>query len=725
MNDNAATAGDLPMVGAFEADAWAGLVFVLGAERGLSVRLRVRVDGHDLSPRDLFLLAREIGPCAEDGAYARVAFDLTLPLPPTTDTPIREARDSERTLTWEWARLDAQRVAIRIAAVRALGVGLECGAPWDWTSTWRATASGAEGWADAGTTRGEPDIVLSVLQPSVVEATLVDRGVELQGDPGHVPLIVIASLAGAAAGETFVHEDVSRAIDRAAVAYDARRVDSSGTLQDAAASITNNLHWMVLLQPEVRRRYVPAGRRWIFPREAGGRDHWTIFEWDGFLNALLLSLESPPLAREMLDAVIGTQYPSGNIPNWRGRFHGTPDRSQPPIGAFIVLKLARRLGDVALVQRALPALDRWHAWWQRRRRPSGLYAWGSTLQDIPSWVPSWEREASHRQKAAWESGQDDLPNWDGAAWDADRSTLAMDCVDLSALLALDAECLGALHEFAGDRARAAEYHDEHRALCAAIDRLLWDERRGVYADRLDSGAFSARVAATNMLPLLAGAGDASRVARLCARLSDPHHFGGEWIVPTVERADPAFADQQYWRGTIWPPTNFLVYEALHRVGAVDVAATVAERSVALFVHDWREHQVCRENFSSIDGGGGGQRHQSWAPLFAWIGLAELADVTPWDGLRLGTTRQGATCTLSRLTICGRTWDVRVNTAGMSIDVDGGRWFEADAPVRLRQVVAHDGVWRAEIDAPRGATIRVAGGPARRVPEGRNGLEWPC
>ena len=45
-------------------------------------------------------------------------------------------------------------------------------------------------------------------------------------------------------------------------------------------------------------------------------------------------------------------------------------------------------------------------------------------------------------------------------------------------------------------------------------------------------------------------------------LLNPGEFWGEWVVPSSPRNDPAFKDQNYWRGRIWGPMNFLVYLGL-------------------------------------------------------------------------------------------------------------------------------------------------------------------
>ena len=45
-------------------------------------------------------------------------------------------------------------------------------------------------------------------------------------------------------------------------------------------------------------------------------------------------------------------------------------------------------------------------------------------------------------------------------------------------------------------------------------------------------------------------------------LMNPQEFWGEWVIPSIARDDPAFKDQNYWRGRIWGPMNYLVYLGL-------------------------------------------------------------------------------------------------------------------------------------------------------------------
>jgi neutral trehalase len=495
----------------------------------------------------------------------------------------------------------------------------------------------------------------------------------------------------------------------AADAYDGKRVTTTGHWGGLAASITNSLRWTVLLQPETGVLYTPAGRRWIFPRDAAERDHWTIFAWDSFFNALELSVENPALARTIVEAVLKTQYDNGNIPNWRGRYGGTPDRSQPPVGSFVVLKLYLRTRDRSLLEFAFPYLVRWSEWWSapkregaggtesaegaegragRRRRDgngNGLFEWGSDSALLSSNPPPWEAGADGRQRAAWESGQDDLPNWDEARWDGDAETLAVESVDINALLALDYECLATIAGELGDLANQAKYRMRYQQLVQRVNETLWDEERGIYVDRHWDGRFSSRLAASSFLPLIAGIPDHARANRMLESLLNETLFWGQYVVPTISRNDPAFGDQQYWRGCIWPPTNYLIYQGLRRYGFHAAAAELASRSVDLFLATWREYQLCCENYDSRTGEGAGHRYQSWGPLFALIGLEEFIDVTPWDGVRIGSSHPPGSSTLERILVAGHEWTVRLAPDGLHASIDNRLHLSTTAPLVLCQI----------------------------------------
>jgi hypothetical protein len=718
------------LVGAFDPSAWTGLVFCLSPGQGFAFRVAVEIGDERFDGYDFLDIISEVGPCSPDGSYARLAIDhATSP----TNSP-----DSDPAIAFEWSKVDERRCVGRIVTPLACLLEIRAYYPWDWCGSW-ATSCPAAGAS------GDEVTILGVAEPSNQELRMalqrdvcdhehrLSTDVSIESDecvarfsmrPGNslyfeTEVSSDTTLPAPARDHCIDKVETIRQLKQAEQSYGSTRVTVDRHWRGLGASITNNLHWMVSLKPEDGTRYTPAGRRWIFPRDGGGIDHWTIFCWDAFFNALELAVESPVLARDTLWSVLDTQYENGNVPNWRGRFFGTRDRSQPPIGSFVALKLFLRSGDRETLERAFPILNNWSEWWRapkgagyrRDGNVNGLFEWGCDLGLLrPSPAP-WENDASPHQFAAWESGQDDLPNWDAATWVSETETFDLESVDLNSLIALDLECLSRIAEILGLDDAAEKCTTRYESISRAMNEHLWDEDRGMYMDRFWDGRRSTRMAASNFYPLVAGIAPPDRAERMIDTLLDETKFWGKFVLPSISRDDPAFGDQQYWRGTIWPPTNYLVYQGLRRYNFDLVAAELAKRSVDLFLGSWTRSQLCRENYDGRTGEGGGQKYQSWGPLFALTGIEEFIDVTPWDGLRMGSLSPPGTTTLDRIRICARTWRVTLSASGLRVSVDGDDLLTSTRPIVLRHVKLSSNEVSAETHSEEKTTVRFALGSA--------------
>jgi glycogen debranching enzyme len=107
---------------------------------------------------------------------------------------------------------------------------------------------------------------------------------------------------------------------------------------------------------------------------------------------------------------------------------------------------------------------------------------------------------------------------------------------------------------------------------------------------------------------------------------NPEEFYGEWMLPSIARNDPAYPEQDYWRGRVWAPLNFLVYLALVRPGLGAVRRDLAEKSAALFLKEWRERRHVHENYSAVTGEGcdtgNSDKFYHWGALLCVIAMAE-------------------------------------------------------------------------------------------------------
>lgn len=144
-------------------------------------------------------------------------------------------------------------------------------------------------------------------------------------------------------------------------------------------------------------------------------------------------------------------------------------------------------------------------------------------------------------------------------------TLNLNDVELNSLYALDAECLARLAALLGMDEDRPKFSAEYEKMKRLINEKLWNERAGIYENRFWDGRFSPRLSPTNFYPLFAGVAGPDQARRMIREhLLNREEFWGPNVAPTIARNDPAFADQFYWRGDIWGPTNYMLYQGLNR-----------------------------------------------------------------------------------------------------------------------------------------------------------------
>ena len=687
-------------VGALDASGWPGLVIAPAVDCAYAFVLRVEREGEAAEGADLYYLVSQVGAHSPDGLYARMRFDLGLPFKLGRATPIlMKPAPRKQALTIEWSRRDERTVIGRIVCPEDVRITLVHYLPW-----------GLKGGFDLlsdGQVRGRPgrpagQVYRIWTSRPGEEAAAPPGGLARTYNPGSDRTMAFAAGVGDDDDTLAAHlyryrnaDTIGALLDEEAQVYEEKRVKIRGLFAGAPEAVTNSLHWTLLYQPGNHRLYAPAGRTWIFPRPNGGQDDWTIFSGNALLSALELALESQKLAVDALTAVLETQYPNGNIPNWRGRTSGSADRSQPPLGAFVVLKLFERLGDLEMLRRAYPYLQRWHDFWtalrpnglpRRDGNDDGLLEWGSDAALVGKSVPSWEKNATGRMRAGWESGQDDLPDWDDVPFNEETGTLAMNCVDLCSLYALDSWCLAEIAAVLDRQGETQRYREQYERMKTLVNAKLWNEPEGFYYDRYWDGRFSVHKAASAFFTLLARIPDEARAQRMLKRLLDPKQFWGDYVVPSISRDDPAFRpeSQQSWRGAVRPLTNYLVYQGLKAYGLDAVASEFARKSAEMYLRSWQSFGLSPEDFDSVTGEAGGDRFHSGGPLAALIAIEEYLDFTPHEGFRFGILKPDGKGRLSRVMVQGRHYEVEASNSSTVLREEGETILSVDGGAVLRR-----------------------------------------
>jgi hypothetical protein len=395
--------------------------------------------------------------------------------------------------------------------------------------------------------------------------------------------------------------------------------DRFGELAEVYRAMQTCLAWNTVYDPLKDRVVSPVSRIWNC-----GWGGYVLFCWDTYFAAAMAAIDNRDLAYANAIEITREITESGFVPNFATVCDlKSYDRSQPPVGSLVVLGLYRTFGDKWLPEMLFDDLLRWNRWWDSARRDGDLLCWGSD--------PFAPRVGAHFETAEvdnavgpmMESGLDNSPMWDGVPFDSSKHLQCLHDAGLNGLYVRDCESLEALAVILGRDTEAGELRARGDRYRQAIQERLWDEEAGLFLNRrTDTGERSSRTSPTNFYPLLGGAGtDAQATRMMTEHLLHPARFGGEFVLPSISRDDPAYPDQSYWRGRIWAPMNFLVYAGLCRYDLPEARGELAAKSQALLLKEWREHGRVCENYCADTGQGGEVRNSD--AFYHWGGLLGL------------------------------------------------------------------------------------------------------
>jgi hypothetical protein len=398
-----------------------------------------------------------------------------------------------------------------------------------------------------------------------------------------------------------------------------------GTLASTYQAVQSVIGWNVIYDASNNRVIYPVSRIWN--DNFGGQ--FVLFDWDTYFGALMAAMESKELAYANAIEITKHITPGGFIPNFAGSYNsGSFDRSQPPVGSMVFNQLYKKFNEKWVLEYVYEDLLKWNRWWPKNRDNNGLLCWGSSLVEPP--LKS-DFATNQWQGAAYESGLDNSPMFDNVPFNTNTHLLELADVGLTSLYVMDCDALAeiaALLRKDNDAKELKERGDSYRKNLGQ----LWDEKSGIYKNkRTDTGEFSPRLSPTNFYPLLAKAPTQAQAERMVnEHLLNPDEFNTQWMLPSIAKNDPAYNDQDYWRGRIWGPMNFLVYLGLKNYQLPEAQQLLAGKSNLLMMENVKLNGYIYENYNGITGNitdpAEGKRmgdcYYHWGALLGFIELME-------------------------------------------------------------------------------------------------------
>ena len=466
-------------------------------------------------------------------------------------------------------------------------------------------------------------------------------------------------------------------------------IEPPSDAQKALYAIRDVVGWNTVFDRINRRSYISLSRNWN-QEKFGGFGVWLN---DQQYSTYLVDMLDTEQAHENLNVVLAGHTPDGNLPCLLTAKDAWVDRSQLPIGSFLSWLMFLRNGSRPMLELAFATLLDNHDWWawHRDSNKTGLVSFGNSPVGTGLYRGT-------NIGARDESSMDNSPMHDGARVDKATGTLNQWDVGLNAMLALDAEMLAGMAQELGQTATAERLETEAATLKARIQTEFWDETRGIFANKLWTGKFARSVTPTSFWPLLCGAASEAQAKRLLHHLDDPKSFGGAWGLPSVSRDDPAFKDNVYWRGRIWPPLNWTVWQGLKRYGFDAAATKLAAKSWALFSRAWDKDRHCAENYNADTGEVLDQPDTdgfySWGALMPALALAEVMDVSAWTGWTL--RNDGADLALGPVITPIGSAHFAINDGVMTLSQHGSPVLKTDVRGQLGNLRIQPGLLTAQL-----------------------------
>jgi putative isomerase len=433
-----------------------------------------------------------------------------------------------------------------------------------------------------------------------------------------------AYLSAALDGELAVYTGPSRTLDEVKTIVARRQKEHAARLAqwgghaELFTAMQTILAWNVVHDPENDRAISPVSRLWN--ANWGG---YVLFDWDTYFAAFMYSLYDGDLAIANAVEVTKGWTRHGFVPNFASAYGlKSEDRSQPPVGSLMALEIFRRHRKTWFLEEVYDELLSWNRWWPGARECGGALCWGSDKEEV-----ALDGSGHTWQAALYESGLDNSPMYDGVPFDGASNLLEQEDVGLTALYVADCQALAEIAATLGRAADASELRARGEKYATAL-RGLWDEKSGMYLNRrTDTGEPSPKLSPTNFYPLIAKVPTAAQAQRMAGEhYFNPSEFHGEWVIPAIARNVSGFEDQDYWRGRVWGPMNFLVYLGLRNYDLPDARADLVRRSNALLLKSWRSDGAIYENYNAITGAGNdvtsSDAFYHWGALLGVLSLVE-------------------------------------------------------------------------------------------------------
>ena len=277
-----------------------------------------------------------------------------------------------------------------------------------------------------------------------------------------------------------------------------------------------------------------------------------IWAWDNCFNALAIAKADPALAWDQIRLFFDYQETHGMLPDMINDLEPIYGFNKPPVYGWTILKLIQALG----MKKSLPYL-------------SEIY---KPLIRLTEWWYSF-RDFDNDGIPQYHHGNDS--GWDNATvFDQGCPT---EGVDLATYLVIQCEAISRIAAELDHRKAAVRWHQRAQD---QLDRLLklQVKKNRFFSPRDGQASAIETHSLLNSIPILLGKRLPAKIrTNLINDLGLDGPFLTSFGLATEAPSSPLYIPDGYWRGPIWAPSTYLIFDGLLSAGEISLANTIAER----------------------------------------------------------------------------------------------------------------------------------------------------
>lgn len=300
------------------------------------------------------------------------------------------------------------------------------------------------------------------------------------------------------------------------------------------------------------------------------------------------------------DGCIHREYDAKGIPSWPDDH---PITFAPPLLAWAELGVFEVNEDVDRLKRVYPHLKKHYHWCKANfQRPNGLYfgdSLGCGMDNLPRYPRDFEGSDDalklDRSKMSPQYRESDVERWQGGDGKGSQWNRQGTFIDMSAQVAFNAMNLAEICRII-EHEDGALWEKEYESLKGAIHEKCWSEEYGFYFDLDEQDRHIVRFHIGGFWPLLAGVAPEECIDAVVGNLLDERKFNRVVPVPSLAADDADYLEGgEYWRGSSWPCTTYMVLKGLGRCGRHELAFELAQKYVDCVDKVYRETNTIWEN----------------------------------------------------------------------------------------------------------------------------------